>query len=224
MKIIYLHIYTRLSVWTKRNNPAIWLMNHNISSLFVAVLFSFMWFIPNTAIADAEPIRAEGGKSYALYAGASHRIPLLDTKNDWNSYTGGGLWLEMPSYTRRLKLRMGLEGGILSSMPVHGDMDVLIFHAMVSLLYDMPSIAKGIYIKPLGGISNTTVYIREKFELVNVDVFSSSENEFGFFFGAEPSYKKGRVIVSAPIYGEYVFSSPIPFVTATISARAGVAF
>ncbi len=172
--------------------------------------------------APSEPQKAVPEKT-VIQLTASYRTPLLDSKNTWKSYAAGGLCLELPTYLDNLWVRIALDGGQISSKAPY-DIDVLMFHGILGAAYHFGLWHPSLALRPFIALSNTTVCRRNQSRLISKDMFSTSESEFGAVGGVEPAFTIGRVRIGVPVYGEYVFTAPIPFVSYSISLNAGFIF
>ena len=161
----------------------------------------------------------------------SFHYPVKHAGQYWKPYVTGGIQIDLPTYLSGLLVRFALEAGKI-------DMDendaterlesitenVKILSMSFSTSYDIPIIAGKFLLRPRLGLSNTMISTTE-FEFKKIfRIFSHSENEFGFVGGIEPVVIINRFIITLPMYGEIMFSSPEPFITGNVSLTAGVIF
>ncbi|MBD3390957.1 MAG: hypothetical protein GF418_02840 [Chitinivibrionales bacterium] len=97
------------------------------------------------------------------------------------------------------------------------------FGGLLGAVYDIRILGNRLAVRPFAGVTSTGVLIRDVFTL-DPQIFKGSESEFGLTAGIEPCVTIGRFQVTLPAGAEYVFSSPRPFVTTTVSLNAGVLF
>lgn len=161
----------------------------------------------------------------------SFHYPVKHAGQYWKPYVTGGIQIDLPTYLSGLLVRFALEAGEI-------DMDendaterlesiitnVKIIPMSFSVSYDIPIVSGRFFIRPRLGLSNTMIY-GDEFKVKRIlKILVDSENEFGFIGGIEPVIIINRFIITLPMYGEIMFSSPESFISGNVSLTAGVIF
>lgn len=190
------------------------------------IIISSLWFTAfGISGSQNTPVdQSTGGLNDRIFLNITtgYRVPLSHSADIWGSYPFTGFFLDLPTYINNTQFRVSADAGLMSSVPKY-NIDVLIIHGTAACLYNFSIISEKLLIKPFAGVSNTMVYVHDKFKF-DADIFGTSENEFGISAGIDLALTRKMIRISVPIYADYVFSAPIPFVTFSIAIAGGIGF
>jgi hypothetical protein len=160
----------------------------------------------------------------AVLLTSSYHEHIFHAGDYWESYFTGGIRLDLPVYLPNLNFHFSVEAGLINKKNKKVT-DIEVVLASLAVSYTFPVKNTPFYIRPFAGISNMTINLGH-FDIKRfiTHPMESCENEFGLIGGIEPLYRIKRFIVSLPISGNLILTSPRYYITANISLNAGVAF
>jgi hypothetical protein len=160
----------------------------------------------------------------AVLLTGSYHEHIFHAGDYWKSYFTGGIRIDLPVYIPEFNLHFCAEVGQINKKD-EKITDIEVVLASLSVSYTFPLKNKPFYLRPFMGISNMTINLG-KFDIKRfiTHPMESCENEFGIIGGIEPLYRIKRFMVSLPISGNLILTSPRYYITANISLNAGVTF
>lgn len=161
---------------------------------------------------------------FGIYGSIASCTPTGNLREYFGPYVLAGLALDFPTYVQNLYVRGEAKGGFIKGNGTASGDKYATLHQAVIVYYEIGTPLAGLVLRPHLGISNTTVYLYEEFSLEALDIFATSENEFGLLAGLEPAFIRKRLCVGVPVRIDYVLSSPNPFVSFSVSLTAGILF
>lgn len=147
----------------------------------------------------------------------------------WKPFVSGGIQFDFPVYISGLALHINIDGGRINQANAHfADIlqkNIEIINTSCSFSYNFPIYKNFLSIKPRIGLSNTIIN-RNEYSILDFGNHETKDldNEFGFLGGLEPIVSFNQFRLALFVYGNLMFSSPYPFITANVTLSVGVAF
>ncbi|MFP4418837.1 MAG: hypothetical protein ACOC4C_03165 [Fibrobacterota bacterium] len=194
----------------------------NILYLRTGKLFIWGFIILGIDSFSASCTGAEDNLRVWLFA--SSRKPIRQADQEWDSFQTYGLRFELPTPARLLNMTVSLDGGKLARVCPPYQHHAIV-HGTISFHFTPPWFDQKIFsVRPFTGISNTMVFPWDSKPVEDMDVFKSTESEFGVVAGIEPLLTFKRYLVALPIQLDHVMSHPHPFTTFAMSLSLGWSF
>lgn len=159
----------------------------------------------------------------------SYNHPVRHSGAYWAPFLGGGITVFCPTPQSGLLTRWYAGAGYLKKSDTRHRREMV--HISMAFAYPITLpwkvLASPISLRPSAGLSYMTVNMSEtkvKFSELHDLFFGTFESEFGTIATIEPTITLGSVIVSLPVSGEMIFSSPRLYTMVSLSLCAGVVF
>lgn len=159
---------------------------------------------------------------FALIAHGGLTVPVSSRKREWAPFPTCGLRVELPTYLRRLHIAFSGEVGEIQGVDSSGRESYL--GVMTTLfVYEIPVHWRSLAVRPFCGVSNTMVAIStETPRVLNGDLFSTTESEFGICAGMDLSFRFSRVLIIIPLRANVALSAPSPFASLSFPLAIGI--